>query len=61
MIRAISAAAGVDPAAALAEIGQRAQGRRRPGHGAEEMRTRERLALLKPDVTNMAKDHSSSS
>jgi len=60
MISAISRAAGTDPAAALAEIGRRAHGRRRPQANQEEMRTRERLAVLNPDVTNMAKDHSSS-
>jgi hypothetical protein len=60
MIRAISTAAGTDSASALAEIGRRSVGRRR-GANQEEMRTRERLALLHPEVTNMAKDHSSSS
>lgn len=53
MIKAISEASGKDPATALAEIGARTarSGRRRQND--EEMKARERLAPLHPEVTNV--------
>jgi hypothetical protein len=53
MIRAISEASGKDPATALGEIGIRTARRRRVHGQTEEMRARERLAVLHPDETNV--------
>jgi len=53
MIKAISAASGEDPATALGKIGARTSRSRRPRENKEEMRTRERLATLHPDETNV--------
>jgi hypothetical protein len=52
MIRAISDASGHDAATSLAEIGKRAMGRRRGGASEEDMKTKQRLATLHPEVTN---------
>jgi hypothetical protein len=53
MIRAISEASGKDPATALGEIGMRTARSRRNRGQAEEMKARERLAVLHPDETNV--------
>ena len=53
MIRAISDASGEDAATALGKIGVRTARSRRPRQNQEEMRTRERLATLHPDETNV--------
>lgn len=55
MIRAISDASGHDAATSLAEIGRRAMGRRRARGGEEELKTKQRLATLHPEVTNAVK------
>lgn len=53
MLKAITDATGSDAASALAEIGRRAHGRRRPQNDTEQMRARERLGVLHPDTSNM--------
>lgn len=53
MIRAIAEASGKDPASALAEIGARTSRSSRRRADDEDMKARERLAPLKPDVTNV--------
>lgn len=53
MIRAIAEASGKDPACALAEIGARTSRTSRRRTDDEDMKARERLAPLKPDVTNV--------
>lgn len=53
MLKAIADATGSDAATALAEIGRRARGRKRPQNDTEEMRARERLGVLHPDTSNM--------
>ena len=53
MIKAISEASGEDPATALGKIGARTAYTRRPRANKEEMATRERLAALHPDVSNV--------
>jgi hypothetical protein len=53
MIRAISEASGEDAATALGKIGVRTCRSARPRENKEEMRTRERLATLHPDETNV--------
>jgi hypothetical protein len=52
MLNAITEASGRDAASSLAEIGRRSMSRRRARASDEEMKTKERLATLHPEVTN---------
>jgi hypothetical protein len=58
MLRAIADASGKDSASALAEIGSRAlhsRSKRPQAIREDELKTKERLATLHPDVSNMGK------